>query len=117
VKFVFRWRAWGQERESIVEAPNYPEACFGLGVHHARVMAELGASEWPPDLEIDLSKTERFGVCRKCGCTDDDCSQCITRTGEACSWTDGTHTLCTACLTPSSRSRTAAADLRGSSRQ
>lgn len=24
--------------------------------------------------------------CRECGCTDDDCSQCIDATGEPCYW-------------------------------
>ena len=36
-----------------------------------------------------------FGVCRKCGCTDEDCSGCIARTGHACSWVEGD--LCSAC--------------------
>lgn len=39
----------------------------------------------------------RYGVCRKCGCTDFDCSQCIERTGAPCSWVDASHTLCSAC--------------------
>jgi len=36
-------------------------------------------------------------VCRECGCTEQDCRQCIERTGEPCDWTDATRTLCTAC--------------------
>lgn len=35
-------------------------------------------------------------ACRMCGCTDDDCSGCIERTGRPCSWAD--EDLCTACL-------------------
>lgn len=35
------------------------------------------------------------GVCRKCGCTDDDCRQCIEKTGEPCSWVE--PDLCSAC--------------------
>jgi hypothetical protein len=27
--------------------------------------------------------------CRSCGCTDDDCSGCIARTGEPCHWIEG----------------------------
>lgn len=34
-------------------------------------------------------------TCRVCGCTDDDCSQCIARTGEPCSWVAAD--LCSAC--------------------
>lgn len=37
------------------------------------------------------------GVCRVCGCTDDDCMQCIRKTGEPCRWVDESHTLCSAC--------------------
>lgn len=35
--------------------------------------------------------------CRRCGCTDDDCRQCIARTGEPCSWVE--DELCSACVT------------------
>jgi hypothetical protein len=35
------------------------------------------------------------GVCRVCGCTDDDCSGCVERTGEPCSWVE--PELCSAC--------------------
>ena len=34
-------------------------------------------------------------TCRVCGCTDDDCSGCIERTGEPCYWVD--EDLCSAC--------------------
>jgi hypothetical protein len=37
------------------------------------------------------------GTCRVCGCTDDDCSQCMKETGEPCHWVDEAHTLCSAC--------------------
>lgn len=41
-----------------------------------------------------------FGVrkCRVCGCTDDDCSDCVARTGSACWWVD--QDLCSACAGP-----------------
>jgi hypothetical protein len=38
-----------------------------------------------------------FGVCSVCGCTDDDCSQCIEATGEPCIWANEEHTLCSRC--------------------
>lgn len=34
--------------------------------------------------------------CRVCGCTDDNCQQCIERTGRPCYWVAGN--LCSACL-------------------
>lgn len=51
------------------------------------------------------------GVCRVCGCTEEDCSGCRARTGEACHWVDETRTLCSACagdaapVAPSKRKR------------
>lgn len=37
------------------------------------------------------------GTCRICGCTDNDCSQCVEKTGRPCYWVDDIHTLCSAC--------------------
>lgn len=37
-------------------------------------------------------------TCRLCGCTDNDCSQCIERTGERCYWLNDKDNLCSACL-------------------
>ncbi len=34
-------------------------------------------------------------ACRKCQCTEDDCSGCVERTGEPCSWVE--PDLCSAC--------------------
>lgn len=34
-------------------------------------------------------------TCRVCGCTDDDCSGCIERTGVPCYWVE--NDLCSAC--------------------
>lgn len=33
--------------------------------------------------------------CRVCGCTDDDCGQCVEKTGEPCYWVRSD--LCSAC--------------------
>ncbi len=35
-------------------------------------------------------------VCRRCGCTDADCSGCIERTGAPCHWV--ADDLCSACV-------------------
>jgi hypothetical protein len=42
-----------------------------------------------------MSQTTKIRACRVCGCTDEDCSGCIERTGEPCSWVD--DDLCSAC--------------------
>jgi hypothetical protein len=36
-------------------------------------------------------------ICRLCGCTDDDCRQCIEKTGKPCYWVEAD--LCSACET------------------
>lgn len=37
--------------------------------------------------------------CSKCGCTDEDCRQCIERTGEPCSWVQlEPDPICSACF-------------------
>lgn len=35
--------------------------------------------------------------CRVCGCTDDDCSECIVATGHPCAWVKGEPDLCSRC--------------------
>lgn len=45
-------------------------------------------------LRADLVRT-----CRACGCTDNDCSQCIRSTGQPCFWVE--RDLCSACVKPS----------------
>ena len=35
-------------------------------------------------------------TCRVCGCTDDDCRQCVEKTGSPCYWVD--EDLCSACV-------------------
>jgi ParB/RepB/Spo0J family partition protein len=38
------------------------------------------------------------GVCGVCGCTDDDCRQCIEATGHPCHWVDIDRTICSRCM-------------------
>lgn len=60
------------------------------GIPGAQALSQLEVIELPapsmtawtaPSLEIS-----EFPKCRVCGCTDDDCRQCIDRTGAPCSW-------------------------------
>lgn len=46
-------------------------------------------------LEQMLNNDEPVKKCRVCGCTDDDCRQCIEKTGEPCHWVE--DDLCSAC--------------------
>lgn len=38
---------------------------------------------------------KQIRACRICGCTDDNCRQCIEKTGAACYWIE--YDLCSAC--------------------
>lgn len=42
-----------------------------------------------------MTKKKNIRSCRVCGCTDDDCSNCIEKTGVACFWVE--EDLCSAC--------------------
>jgi DNA polymerase-3 subunit beta len=54
--------------------------------------------EEPPGPDDPGTKARR---CRVCGCTDDDCSQCIEKTGEPCHWVE--EDLCSACVSEGDR--------------
>lgn len=48
-------------------------------------------------------KREVARSCRVCGCTEDDCSQCIERTGEPCHWVE--DDLCSACIEQTAKAK------------
>ena len=45
-----------------------------------------------PDDEAEVAVQK----CRVCGCAEDDCSQCVEKTGKPCSWAEAD--LCSACV-------------------
>ena len=49
--------------------------------------------------EIEALEKEEKDVCKYCGCTDEDCHQCIDKTGGPCSWTvrSGKDSVCSRC--------------------
>lgn len=63
-----------------------------------RVIREMEEAQatvvtFPPAADDQVIVTK----CRGCGCTDDDCSDCVERTGEPCHWVE--PDLCSACAT------------------
>lgn len=46
-------------------------------------------------LRLVLLVSPPVRACRVCGCTDEDCSGCVERTGEPCRWVEAD--LCSAC--------------------
>lgn len=58
-----------------------------------REVADMG---WSPTYDVYVARNDvEVRRCRVCGCTDDDCSQCIERTGAPCHWVE--PDLCSAC--------------------
>lgn len=43
-----------------------------------------------------LTRDDAEQKCRVCGCTDDNCEQCVQKTGEPCIWVE--EDLCSACV-------------------
>lgn len=75
----------------------YPDAkpiCELLGIDLERLEAAALAEFPEPAKKKDVVAVG--GKCRKCGCTDDDCRQCIKKTGRACTWVE--PNLCSACV-------------------
>jgi DNA invertase Pin-like site-specific DNA recombinase len=78
---------------------------FGLEVRAAAVeMRAAGKSirQISRALKISTGSVASFTAaprtCRKCGCTDQNCQQCVERTGAPCYWVD--LDLCSACSQP-----------------
>ena len=58
------------------------------------------ADDWA-DLQEKALREDWEAECRVCGCTENDCSQCIEKTGARCHWVpDPTMQgdLCSACV-------------------
>ncbi len=90
--FEFRTYERGRWRVDVVRADSYPSACYQLAIKHTQRWVKFGV---PPEVRINLGGP---GVCHICGCTEENCSHCIERTGEPCSWANEDRTLCTACV-------------------
>lgn len=65
---------------------------FGL----MRKMFDAWFERYTELLEAIENHFHRKRSCRVCGCTDDNCSQCIAKTGYACHWVE--CDLCSACV-------------------
>lgn len=67
------------------------------GGHLTRASADLAIRIRELDDAPCLGQLDRLAwICRECGCTDEDCSGCIERTGRRCYWV--APNLCSACF-------------------
>lgn len=57
------------------------------------------------------SALQRKASCRVCGCTEDDCGQCVEETGEACHWVE--PYLCSRCAADISKLNKATGKKKG----
>lgn len=87
--------------ECIATRKGQPVLRVGFRSHCREAFTDVLAIEYYDTLEaaiegmIDMD-AER--ACRVCGCTDEDCRQCVEKTGMPCSWVD--DDLCSACSDP-----------------
>jgi ParB family chromosome partitioning protein len=107
--FTARWRAAkkGELAQLLDRAFAHPEKDERPEVQERLRMwlpegMGFGGSVGPESAEV--AETEAVvRACRDCGCTEEDCSECIERTGEPCHWVE--EDLCSACNEPPARSR------------
>ena len=78
------WHDFMSGAPSFVEPGFIETSCIAHGETEPTLAVVMG-----PEDEILKAR------CRVCGCTNDDCSQCVEKTGDACSWVE--NDLCSAC--------------------
>jgi hypothetical protein len=73
---------------------------FNLASYQAQSGAFIIAMSYLPKKNQTFQVQVKFkmtpGICRRCGCTEKDCSGCIERTGSPCTWVE--DDLCSACV-------------------
>jgi len=90
----FKWATvatWQQDEWEITAADIFRWLDRHDRESEIKAMAEQEAADSPTCVAVRR--------CRICGCTDDDCSQCIAATGKACRWVEGEPDLCSRCDT------------------
>jgi len=64
-----------------------------LTVQEIRMLAARAGLQ-PEDMGMLLLEQH----CKVCGCTNDNCDQCVAKTGQPCTWVE--DDLCSACAPP-----------------
>lgn len=52
----------------------------------------------PNSVAQGIDRAKAKGVCKRCGCTEEDCTGCVMRGGLPCSWATEAMDLCTNCV-------------------
>lgn len=85
--------------ECVATKKGTPLFRVGFRAYCREPFADVLSVTWCENMESAFDfmlAAERERSCRVCGCTDDDCSQCIEKTGMPCSWVE--DDLCSACV-------------------
>ena len=62
-KFRFKWRANGKQHETVIEAPDYPRACYKLAVDQQRIKPPPPANMgYPESLEVLVEGAQASGT-------------------------------------------------------
>ena len=89
-----------QTERRLLEAVS--EAVEQLGWRCSFVELYLDGSMLTANARLSINRTlerlEPEATCRNCGCTGENCSGCVERTGEPCYWVEAD--LCSACVAP-----------------
>lgn len=72
------------------QEPNLMYGCFTVCITELDQL-----DKYTRVIGVAAQKTDLLRECRVCGCTDNDCSQCVAKTGEPCHWV--AEDLCSAC--------------------
>lgn len=82
--------------EFMDEYDQFPTETFGKLVASGKLKS---GKEFQIHLTLTTNEMEFLDeprACRICGCTEEDCRQCIEKTGEPCHWV--AEDLCSACV-------------------
>lgn len=99
--------ALGREARDIVLATSIVAETAGKPVEAVFFVMGIGPIKAFQQLENDLSDIQ---FCRGCGCHEEDCRQCIKKTGKPCDWVE--EDLCSACAAEQNANITKAMSVR-----
>lgn len=99
IRGVVLYLLWDQIFQRDTDA--LADALTGLSY---RALSSIAARiEFRPDdldgIKLELGRFKRspaVRTCRECGCTDENCTRCVWKTGEPCHWVG--DDLCSACV-------------------
>jgi hypothetical protein len=94
---------WPKTIAIVIASEDEADAVIALMQPIARNVAARGRrDQFTPikrvAIRIAASLVTLPGECMLCGCREDDCSECIQKTGEPCFWVNQECTICSACL-------------------